>query len=65
MLLSVIGLISVFVVSCAYKGNVTLTTKDSFRFISPDFALRPRLHTEPTIDNDDEDNCNSDKKKAL
>jgi hypothetical protein len=63
MLIFITGFISILVVSCAYKGNVTLTTRDSFRFISPDFELRPKICTETSIDNDDDDNPSKEEKK--
>ena len=47
-LLCLMGVVGILVVSCAYKGNVTITTRDSMRFISPD--LEPKVHSK--MDND-------------
>jgi hypothetical protein len=63
LLIWIAGVIGILVTSCAYKGNVTLTTRDSFRFISPDVELYPKLHTETTIDNDDDDNPKKEEEK--
>jgi len=58
--LVVVGLM---VAACAYRGNVTINTKDSFRFISPDVELYPEIKTETTIDNDDDGNPAKEEKK--
>jgi len=42
------GIIGILITACAYKGNVTITTRDSMRFISPD--LEPKVHSK--MDND-------------
>jgi len=57
LLIFAIGVAGIMVVSCAYNGDVTINTRDSMRFISPD--LEPKVHskvcTETTIDNDDDE----------
>ena len=42
------GIIGILVTACAYRGNVTITTRDSMRFISPD--LEPKVDSK--MDND-------------
>jgi len=55
ILISVIGIAGTLIVSCTLSGDVILTSKDSFRIISPDLELYPELHNSTTIDNDDDE----------
>jgi hypothetical protein len=64
ILIYAFGVMAILLTACAYNGNVTINTKDSFRLISPDFELHPKVcNTETIIDNDDDDNLNKEEEK--
>ena len=62
LLLSAIGIAGTLIVSCTLSGDVVLTSRDSFRMLSPDLEVRPKVCTETTIDNDDDDDPDKEEK---
>ena len=63
LIIYAVGIIGILVTACAYKGNVIIDNRDSFRFISPD--LEPKLDSEidSVVHHYDDDDINDNSRE--